>query len=173
MDRIREALGEPKISYWGQSYGTYLGAVYSSLYPEHTDRMILEGNIDPTEVWSGVLEGWGKSMAERFPDAAAVAAAQNDTLGLGGTADEVTRTYLALADQLDRERHRFRARSSPWTERCCAPSPTRCSSTTRTCRSSRRSGRPSRTSRPVSSPRPTARCSRRCSPRRHPPRCPR
>ena len=29
MDRIRTALGEKKISYWGQSYGTYLGAVYS------------------------------------------------------------------------------------------------------------------------------------------------
>ncbi|ACZ32161.1 TAP domain protein [Xylanimonas cellulosilytica DSM 15894] len=103
LDRVREALGEQKISYWGQSYGTYLGAVYSSLYPERTDRMILEGNIDPTQVWSGVLEGWGESMAERFPDAAAVAAAQNDTLGLGGTVDEVTRTYLALADRLDRE----------------------------------------------------------------------
>ncbi|WP_435737897.1 alpha/beta fold hydrolase [Cellulosimicrobium sp. PMB13] len=103
LDRVREALGEQKISYWGQSYGTYLGAVYSSLYPERTDRMVLEGNIDPTEVWSGVVAGWGKGMAERFPDAAAVAAGQDDTLGLGGTVDEVTRTYLALADRLDRE----------------------------------------------------------------------
>ncbi|BCJ50370.1 alpha/beta hydrolase [Actinoplanes sp. NBRC 14428] len=103
LDRIREALGEQKISYWGQSYGTYLGAVYSSLYPERTDRMILEGNIDPTKVWSGEVEGWGKAMAERFPDAAAVAAAQNGTLRLGGTPDEVTRTYLALADRLDRK----------------------------------------------------------------------
>jgi pimeloyl-ACP methyl ester carboxylesterase len=103
LDRIREALGEKKISYWGRSYGTYLGAVYSSLYPEQTDRMILEGNVDPTEVWSGEVEGWGRSMAERFPDAAAVAAAQNGALGLGGTVDEVTRTYLALADRLDRK----------------------------------------------------------------------
>ncbi|OZM78951.1 alpha/beta fold hydrolase [Pseudonocardia sp. MH-G8] len=103
LDRIREALGEKKISYWGRSYGTYLGAVYSSLYPEQTDRMILEGNVDPTEVWSGEAQGWGKSMAERFPDAAAVAAAQNGALGLGDTVDEVTRTYLALADRLDRK----------------------------------------------------------------------
>lgn len=102
LDRIREALGEEKISYWGRSYGTYLGAVYSSLYPERTDRMVLEGNIDPTKVWSGEAEGWGKSMVERFPDAAAVAAAQNGALGLGSTVDEVTRTYLALADRLDR-----------------------------------------------------------------------
>jgi pimeloyl-ACP methyl ester carboxylesterase len=103
LDRIRGALGEAKISYWGQSYGTYLGAVYSALYPNRTDRMILEGNVNPTKVWAGEAAGWGKGMAERFPDAAAVAAAQNSTLGLGGTVDEVTDTYLALADRLDRQ----------------------------------------------------------------------
>jgi pimeloyl-ACP methyl ester carboxylesterase len=103
LDRVREALGEAKISYWGQSYGTYLGAVYSSMYPDRTDRMIFEGNVDPTKVWAGEAEGWGKSMAERFPDAAAVAAKQNDALKLGGTVAEVTRTYLALADRLDRK----------------------------------------------------------------------
>ncbi|WNV85656.1 alpha/beta hydrolase [Umezawaea sp. Da 62-37] len=41
-------------------------------------------------------------MADRFPDAAKVAAAENGALGLGATADEVTKTYLALADRLDR-----------------------------------------------------------------------
>ncbi|MFI5586207.1 alpha/beta fold hydrolase [Amycolatopsis sp. NPDC051758] len=102
LDRVREALGEAKISYWGQSYGTYLGTVYSSLYPDRTDRMILEGNVDPTHVWAGEAESWGKGMAEHFPDAAAVAAGQHATLGLGATAGEVTRTYLALADRLDR-----------------------------------------------------------------------
>jgi pimeloyl-ACP methyl ester carboxylesterase len=102
LDRVREALGEAKISYWGQSYGTYLGAVYSSMFPDRTDRVIFEGNVDPTKVWAGEAEGWGKSVAERFPDAAAVAAKQHDALRLGGTVAEVTRTYLALADRLDR-----------------------------------------------------------------------
>ncbi|MGW4804612.1 alpha/beta fold hydrolase [Kitasatospora sp. NPDC004272] len=103
LDRIREALGEQKISYWGQSYGTYLGAVYRSLFQDRTDRMVLEGNVDPTKVWADTVAGsWGQGMAERFPDAARVAAAQHDTLGLGATPDEVTRTYLALAARLDR-----------------------------------------------------------------------
>ncbi|MGC8920309.1 hypothetical protein AB7952_16740 [Streptomyces sp. PG2] len=66
--------------------------------------MILEGNVDPTKVWADlVADTWGKGMADRFPDAARVAAAQNGTLGLGGSVAEVTRTYLALADRLDRE----------------------------------------------------------------------
>ncbi|WP_207938591.1 alpha/beta hydrolase [Actinomadura darangshiensis] len=104
MDRIRQALGEEKISYWGQSYGTYLGAVYRSLFQNRTDRMILEGNVDPTKVWADeVADTWGKGMADRFPDAARVAAAQNGTLKLGGSVAQVTRTYLALADRLDRK----------------------------------------------------------------------
>lgn len=102
MDRIRAALGEQKISYWGQSYGTYLGTVYLSLFPERADRVVLEGNVDPTKVWADAKDNWGKAMSERFPDAARVAAAQHATLGLGGTVDEVTQEYLALADHLDR-----------------------------------------------------------------------
>ncbi|CAL9661458.1 Tripeptidyl aminopeptidase [Streptomyces sp. enrichment culture] len=103
MDRIRMALGEQKISYWGQSYGTYLGAVYRSLFQGRTDRMVLEGNVDPTKVWANqVADTWGKGMADRFPDAARVAAAQAGTLKLGTNVAQVTRTYLALADRLDR-----------------------------------------------------------------------
>ncbi|MGW5464868.1 alpha/beta hydrolase [Streptomyces sp. NPDC003996] len=103
MDRIRQALGEQKMSYWGQSYGTYLGAVYRSLFQDHTDRMILEGNVDPTKVWANqVADTWGKGMADRFPDAARVAATQNSTLKLGTNVAQVTHTYLTLADRLDR-----------------------------------------------------------------------
>jgi pimeloyl-ACP methyl ester carboxylesterase len=101
LDRVRQALGDKKISYWGQSYGTYLGAVYESLFPDRADRMILEGNVDPTEVWAGAADNWGKGMAERFPDAAAVAAAQHSALGLGATVSQVTHNYLALASRLD------------------------------------------------------------------------
>lgn len=102
LDQIRVALGERKISYWGQSYGTYLGAVYTSLFPQRTDRMVLEGDVDPNKVWAGQLRLWGQGMADRFPDAAKVAAADHATLGLGRTVGQVTKTYLALADRLDR-----------------------------------------------------------------------
>jgi pimeloyl-ACP methyl ester carboxylesterase len=101
MDRIRAALGAKKISYWGQSYGTYLGAVYTALFPRRTDRMILEGDVDPNIVWSQQLKLWNKGMNQRFPDAAKVAAAANASLGLGSTAAQVTRTYIALARHLD------------------------------------------------------------------------
>lgn len=101
LDHIRRALGEETLSYWGQSYGTYLGAVYASLFPTKVDRMVLEGNVDPAIGWYGFAQTWGPGMASRFPDAAEVAAAHDDTLHLGATAAAVTAAYLALAGQLD------------------------------------------------------------------------
>ncbi len=47
MDRVREALGEQTISYMGFSYGSELGAIYATLFPEHIRAMVLDGAIDP------------------------------------------------------------------------------------------------------------------------------
>ena len=51
MDSIRKALGLKQISYYGFSYGTYLGQVYSTLFPSHVRRLILDSNVDPRGVW--------------------------------------------------------------------------------------------------------------------------
>ncbi len=51
MDAIRAALGQAQINYYGFSYGTYLGQVYSTLYPSHVRRMVFDGTVDPRGVW--------------------------------------------------------------------------------------------------------------------------
>jgi pimeloyl-ACP methyl ester carboxylesterase len=51
MESIRLALGAKQINYYGFSYGTYLGQVYSTLYPSHVRRMVLDSNVDPRGVW--------------------------------------------------------------------------------------------------------------------------
>ncbi|MGW2647543.1 alpha/beta hydrolase [Streptomyces sp. NPDC001393] len=51
MDAVRRALGAPRISYFGYSYGTYLGAVYAKLYPRRVRRLVLDSIVDPTGVW--------------------------------------------------------------------------------------------------------------------------
>jgi pimeloyl-ACP methyl ester carboxylesterase len=51
MDSIRQALNVATISYYGFSYGTYLGEVYSTLYPTHLKYMVLDSNVDPRRVW--------------------------------------------------------------------------------------------------------------------------
>ena len=45
------ALGAAQINYYGFSYGTYLGQVYSTLFPTHVRRMVLDSNVDPRHVW--------------------------------------------------------------------------------------------------------------------------
>jgi pimeloyl-ACP methyl ester carboxylesterase len=51
MDSIRAALGQSQITYYGFSYGTYLGQVYSTLFPSHVRRLIMDSNVDPRHVW--------------------------------------------------------------------------------------------------------------------------
>ncbi|HWW55017.1 MAG TPA: alpha/beta hydrolase, partial [Acidimicrobiales bacterium] len=47
IDLIREALGEPKLTYLGFSYGSLLGATYAGQFPTHIRAMVLDGAIDP------------------------------------------------------------------------------------------------------------------------------
>ncbi|MGE2730339.1 alpha/beta hydrolase [Mycolicibacterium vaccae] len=48
MDVVREALGVEQINYLGFSYGTQLGAVYASRYPDRVRAMVLDGAVDPS-----------------------------------------------------------------------------------------------------------------------------
>jgi pimeloyl-ACP methyl ester carboxylesterase len=47
MDILRAALGQRKLDYLGASYGTFLGATYADLFPDHVGRFVLDGAIDP------------------------------------------------------------------------------------------------------------------------------
>ncbi|MEU7863170.1 alpha/beta fold hydrolase [Nonomuraea sp. NPDC049141] len=105
IDGIRRALGERKISYWGVSYGTYAGAVYATMFPERTDRVVLDSNDDPdpNRVARQWLANYTVGVEERFPDFAAWAAARDGEYGLGTDAAAVRQTFLKLAADLDRE----------------------------------------------------------------------
>jgi len=47
MDQIRAALGDPKLTYIGFSYGTLLGEWYAHLFPTHVRALSLDGVVDP------------------------------------------------------------------------------------------------------------------------------
>ncbi|HEX8347186.1 MAG TPA: alpha/beta hydrolase [Actinoplanes sp.] len=101
LDRIRAALGEERISYVGLSYGTYLGAVYATLFPHRTDRFVLDSAIDPNRVGYDFVRLGGLGVAQRLPDATAWIAERDATYGLGRTADEVHQGYRELTTALD------------------------------------------------------------------------
>ncbi|MFI6594885.1 alpha/beta hydrolase [Nonomuraea sp. NPDC050536] len=48
MDRLRAAVGDEKLNYFGMSYGTQLGAVYATQYPKLVGQMVLDAPLDPS-----------------------------------------------------------------------------------------------------------------------------
>lgn len=48
MDLLRDALGDPGLTYLGFSYGTYLGATYAALFPGSVRALVLDGGLDPS-----------------------------------------------------------------------------------------------------------------------------
>lgn len=100
MDAIREALGEDRLSFYGASYGSALGGAYASLFPETSDRVIIDSNLGATSLDRGSLRRFAVGMEDRFPDFATWAASRHESYGLGATPREVRRTFLTLADGL-------------------------------------------------------------------------
>jgi pimeloyl-ACP methyl ester carboxylesterase len=48
LDLMRAALGDPKLTYLGFSYGTFLGQTYAKLFPSHIRALSLDGVVDPS-----------------------------------------------------------------------------------------------------------------------------
>lgn len=105
LDRIRAALGERRISAWGVSYGTYVGAVYNQLFPHRTDRIVLDSNNnpDPTRVARGWLAAYEVGVEDNFPEFAKWASQPGNPDRVARTAAEVRPLFLRLAARLDRE----------------------------------------------------------------------
>ncbi|MFI7019893.1 alpha/beta hydrolase [Streptomyces sp. NPDC050164] len=103
LDRVRAALGDRKVSAWGISYGTYVGAVYSQLFPHRTDRIVLDSNNDPdpSRVTRGWLAAFEVGAEDNFPVFAKWASRPGNPHRLARTAAEVRSGFLRLADRLD------------------------------------------------------------------------
>lgn len=52
MDVLRRMVGDTKLTYFGFSYGSYLGSVYANLFPDRVRAIAVDGILDPT-AWSG------------------------------------------------------------------------------------------------------------------------
>lgn len=100
MDRIRAALGVARLSYFGTSYGTYRGAVYTALFPQRSDKIVLDSSVPPEGVL-GALRLKGEAAASAFPDFAAWTAAHDATFHLGTSADAVEAAYFRITTTLD------------------------------------------------------------------------
>jgi len=57
LEALRKAVGDPKLTYWGISYGTMLGSTYAQLFPEHVRAVVFDGNMDPQTTLFGLNTG--------------------------------------------------------------------------------------------------------------------
>lgn len=61
MDLMRALQGEEKLDYLGYSYGTILGATYSTLFPERVGRMVLDSA--PDETWAAPTGNYTQTLS--------------------------------------------------------------------------------------------------------------
>ncbi|MGQ4600397.1 alpha/beta fold hydrolase [Nocardia sp. R6R-6] len=89
MDVIRSAFGEPKLNYYGGSYGTYLGAVYMQMFPQRSDRIVLDSAIDPDRYWIGTYQDMGAVNEAGLDDWATWAAGHDADYHFGSSGPQV------------------------------------------------------------------------------------
>ncbi|MEX3103977.1 MULTISPECIES: alpha/beta hydrolase [unclassified Streptomyces] len=98
LDVIRAALGEKKLNFLGASYGTYLGAVYSTLFPTHVRRMVFDSVVDPSreKIWYQANLDQDVAFETRWKDWQDWVAANDAAFHLGTTRDQVQAKWLKL-----------------------------------------------------------------------------
>ncbi|MFF8726378.1 alpha/beta hydrolase [Streptomyces sp. NPDC015171] len=100
MDTVRRALGAPRISYFGYSYGTYLGAVYAKLYPARVHRLVLDSIVDPSGVWYGDNLGQDYAFNDRHRALMAWIARHDAAYRLGKDPARIEARWYAMRSDL-------------------------------------------------------------------------
>ena len=99
MDLMRESMGLKKINYLGFSYGTYLGGVYVTLFPDNVESMVLDSAFDPvgdTDEESLLTQRIGfNDSYDRFAEWC------NDNIECAFTTSDFNADWLALEKELD------------------------------------------------------------------------
>ncbi|WP_433183142.1 alpha/beta hydrolase [Actinoallomurus sp. CA-150999] len=96
IDAIRAALGQKTISYYGFSYGTYLGATYGTLFPKRVKHMVLDGNVDVREVWYDAQLSQDKAFERNIKFVFGWIAKYDSRYHLGTTEAAVEKKYYSV-----------------------------------------------------------------------------
>jgi pimeloyl-ACP methyl ester carboxylesterase len=100
LDSIRAAFGVAKINYFAFSYGTYIGQVYATLFPQHLRRMVLDSTVDPTGVWYTDNVDQDYAFQGRIDAFYAWVAQYDSTYDLGRTAAQVRAAWYRARNEL-------------------------------------------------------------------------
>ncbi|NEE16668.1 alpha/beta hydrolase, partial [Streptomyces sp. SID7499] len=78
--------------------GTYLGAVYGTLFPDHVRRMVVDSVVDPSRqsIWYRANLNQGIAFQTRWNDWKAWVAKHDSVYGIGDTPQKVEQAWLKL-----------------------------------------------------------------------------
>jgi pimeloyl-ACP methyl ester carboxylesterase len=85
MDVLRRMAGDKQLTYLGFSYGSYLGTVYSNLFPDRVRAVAIDGVIDPV-AWAGTTATASVPQTQRLRSGEGAAKALNEILVRCGAA---------------------------------------------------------------------------------------
>lgn len=103
LDQLRQAVGDQQLTYYGISYGTYLGATYANLFPGRVRAMVFDGNWDP--------RAWTNNASDEAPRTTSF-----QRLGSGRGAAETVNRFLTLCGSTTTARCAFSAGSPKATQ---------------------------------------------------------
>ncbi|MFJ2115335.1 alpha/beta fold hydrolase [Streptomyces sp. NPDC087850] len=98
LDVVRAALGDRKLNFVGVSYGTYLGAVYATLFPTHVRRMVVDSVVNPSKkkIWYQANLDQDIAFETRFQDWMKWVADNDATFHIGNTVAAVEKQWDTL-----------------------------------------------------------------------------
>ena len=102
VDIVRALLGDRRLSWFGASYGTLLGATYAELFPHRVGRMVLDGAVDPSvsNRRKSLVQARGFEVALRSYVSACV---DRGSCFLGSTVDEGAARIRQFLDEVERD----------------------------------------------------------------------
>jgi pimeloyl-ACP methyl ester carboxylesterase len=103
LDRLRAAVGDRKLTYLGFSYGTFLGATYASMFPNHYRALVLDGALNADKYINRPLLALREQSGgfERALDRFFTACAANQVACAGFGGDDPQAAYDELVERLD------------------------------------------------------------------------
>ena len=99
LDVVRAVLGDEKLTFFGMSYGTRLGAIYAEQFPDKVRAMVLDGGVDPRADGAGQRIATLSGLQRSFEQLAAYCADTPDC-PLGTDPGQATGVFQQLVQPL-------------------------------------------------------------------------
>jgi pimeloyl-ACP methyl ester carboxylesterase len=100
LDSIRAAFGVSELNYYAFSYGTYIGQVYATMFPQRVRRMVLDSTVDPTGVWYNDNVEQDYAFQGRMEAFFSWVASYNSSYHLGTTQAQVQAAWYRARNKL-------------------------------------------------------------------------